>query len=101
MTAEQLAAIAGIVLSLLFSYIPGLSDKYASLDPTQKRLIMAGLLLLVAGGVFAGSCGGLWNTVVCTKKDALGLLYVFISALIANQSAYLLSPRKLVVATQA
>jgi hypothetical protein len=28
MTAEQIAAIAGAILSLAFSYIPGLREKY-------------------------------------------------------------------------
>lgn len=94
MTSEQLAAIAGIILSLAFSYVPGLSDKYATLNSIQKSLVMAALLLAVSIGVFAGSCGGIWNTVACTKQGALGLVYVFIAALIANQSVYMLSPRK-------
>ena len=98
MSSEQLAAIAGIVLSLAFSYIPGLSNWYGALESTQKRLVMAMLLLVVAVGVFAGSCGNLITAVPCDKGGALALVNAFIAALVANQSAYLLSPRKLVVA---
>lgn len=98
MSAEKLAAIAGVILSLVFSYIPGISDWYGALQPTQKRLVMAVLLLAVAGGVFAGSCGGIWVTVTCDKAGALGLINALIAALVANQATYQLSPRRFVVA---
>jgi hypothetical protein len=101
MSAEQLAAIAGVLLSLLFSYVPGLSDWYGALDPTKKRLVMAALLLVVAVGVFAASCGQFVAGVVgvtCDKGGALALISAFITALVANQAAYQISPRKLVVA---
>ncbi len=39
MTVEQLGAIAGVILSLLFSYVPGLSDWFSALPATTKRLI--------------------------------------------------------------
>ena len=52
MTAEELASIAGIVLSLLFSYIPGLKDAYDGLDGDYKRLVM-GLSLVVVAGEFS------------------------------------------------
>lgn len=94
MTSDQLAAIAGIILSLLFSYVPGLSDWYAPLDPSVKRLTMAALLLVVAAGVFGLSCASITTSVACTREGALGLVYAFISALVANQSAYQLSPRR-------
>ncbi len=98
MSAEQLAAIAGIILSLLFSYVPGLSDWYSGLESTKKRLVMAALLLGVACGVFGLSCGNVITTVVCDKSGALGLIQAFIAALIANQATYQISPRKLVIA---
>ena len=98
MSAEQLAAIAGIILSLLFSYVPGLSDWYSGLESTKKRLVMAALLLGVAGGVFGLACGNVITTVVCDKSGALGLIQAFIAALIANQATYQISPRKLVIA---
>jgi hypothetical protein len=97
MSAEQLAAIAGLILSLLFSYVPGLSDWYGALEPTWKRLVMVGLLLAVAGGVYGLSCGDIITAVVCDKSGALGLIQAFFASLIANQAAYQISPRKLVV----
>jgi hypothetical protein len=92
-TAEQLAMVAGVILSLAFSYIPGVSDWYAQRDGTEKRLIMAGLLLAVAAGAFGLSCAQVLSTVTCTRDGALGLVYAFIAALVANQTAYSISPR--------
>lgn len=93
MTAELLSSIAGIVLSLLFSYVPGLNVKFGLLDPDHKRLIMAGLLILVAGVTFGLSCYGLWPTVECSQAGVLGLVEILIAALIGNQATFLLSPQ--------
>ncbi|MEJ2305139.1 MAG: hypothetical protein P8Y14_26760, partial [Anaerolineales bacterium] len=56
MTAEQIAAIGGAILSLAFSYIPGLRQKYEPQSAETKRLVMLGLLALVVAGVFALAC---------------------------------------------
>jgi hypothetical protein len=90
MTSEKLAELAGILLSLAFSYVPGLREKYDALDGIYKRLIMGGALLVVAGAVFGLSCAGIIGDVVCTEAGAVGLVRVFIAALIANQATYLL-----------
>lgn len=94
MTAEQLGAIAGVLLSLAFSYIPGLSDKFAALDATVKRLVMAALLLAVAVGALALSCANLVVTVECSQGGLMALINTFIAALVANQAAYLIAPTK-------
>ena len=93
MTAELLASIAGIVLSLACSYLPGLSTRFDKLPPQYKQLVMGGLLMVVAVAVFGMSCGGIVAAVVCDKAGAVGLLKVLIAALIANQSAFLLTKR--------
>jgi hypothetical protein len=92
MTVEQLGAIAGVVLSLAFSYIPGLSDKFSALPATTKRLIMAALLLLVAGGALALSCANIVVSVECTQAGLLALVNTYIAALVANQAAYMIAP---------
>lgn len=98
MSSEQLSAIAGLILSLVFSYVPGISDWYGSLESTQKRFVMAVLLLAVAGGIFGLSCGNVLTTVTCDKAGVMGLINALVAALVANQATYLLSPRKTVVA---
>lgn len=92
-TPEWLALVAGAVLSLSFSYIPGLADWYAKLDGTRKRLIMAGLLLVVTGGAFGLGCAGILGGVDCSQNGAVSAVYAFILALVANQATYSISPQ--------
>lgn len=93
MTAEQLSAYAGVILSLLFSYVPGLSNWYDPLEPTRKRLIMLALLAVTVLSVYGLSCGNIYNIVTCDKTGALTLVNAFIMAMVANQATYKLSPR--------
>jgi len=94
MTSDLLSSVAGIILSLAFSYLPGVSDWFSGLDGVHKRLIMAGLLLVVAVGAFGLGCANVLGTVECSRDGALGLASAYISALIANQSAYQITKRR-------
>ena len=92
MDAELLASVSGILLSLLFSYVPGVKDWFESLTAANKQALMGILLLVVAAATFGLSCAGLVDIgVVCDKDGALGLVSVLIAALIANQSTYLIT----------
>lgn len=93
MSSELLASVVAIVMSLSFSYIPGLSDWFDPLPPTQKQAIMGGLLVIVALGAFGLSCGQIITAVTCDKTGALGLLQTLIAALVANQGVYKLTRR--------
>jgi hypothetical protein len=93
MNAETLSAGAGILLSLAFSYGPGLAPRFAQLDPTTKRLVMAGALLVVALGAFGLSCAGVVDAASCTQQGGWALVSAFVSALVANQATYLISPK--------
>ena len=97
MSVESLALIAGGLLSLLFSYIPGLNTSFAGLGSEVKRLIMAGLLFLVAAVIYGLSCAGVGASfgvdVPCTQEGLLGLINVFVLAVIANQSAFAITPK--------
>jgi len=95
-SAEDICMAAGVLLSLGFSYVPGLHERFALLAPTHKRLMMLVLLALVSAGIFALSClDGLAGLpqVGCDQSGAWGLLRALVLAAIANQSAYALSPR--------
>ena len=94
MSAELLAGIGGVVFSLLFSYFPGLSGWYDPLPADKKRLIMLGVLLVSALGVFGLACIGKYNLVTCDALGAWALLEYFALAVIANQASYQLSPRE-------
>src|SRR5512147_2420404 len=106
MTSDTLIIIAGALLSLGFSYIPGLREWYARLGEgavdgdggTLKRLVMLGLLVAVAAGSFALGCLG-WAadlglaSFACNQSGALGLVKALVLAIMANQSTFKLSPK--------
>ena len=97
MTAELLSASAGVVLSLAFSYIPGLEAWYGKLDPNFKRLVMLALLFVVGLGALGLACSGFGANfgveLACDESGGVLLLKAFLAAAIANQTAYKLSPQ--------
>jgi hypothetical protein len=99
MSAQLLSAVAGALLSLLCSYIPGLSDWYAALDGTHKRLWMLAALCAVAAGSLGLSCLGIGQAggvalPACSSQGAQTLVEALVIALAANQSTYLISPKR-------
>lgn len=93
-TPASLGAIAGVVISLLFSYIPKLNVLYAELAPEVKQLIMLGVLLATSLVLYFLNCGGIISTgITCDKNGIVQLITIFISTLIANQSAFTITPR--------
>ncbi len=94
LTPDLLAAIAGVILSLAFSYIPGLNTKFAALDETWKRLVMLVLLLITAGTIFGLGCASIIQPgLTCDKSGLTQLIWIFILAAMANQTAYKLTPQ--------
>ncbi len=92
-SSEMIVGVAGVVLSLLFSYIPGLRVWYAALVAETKQLIMLGLLILVSGGIFALGCFDVLSVnIACDKQGVIQLVFMLISGLVANQATYLISP---------
>lgn len=92
LTPELLSLIAGILLSLLASYLPGFSAWFETLQGVHKRLVLAGALLLSALGFAALSCSP-WGeairlTQTCDQSFIASVIWNFILAFIANQSAY-------------
>ena len=97
MTPELLSSLAGITLSLLFSYIPGLSSWYETLSATYKRLVMLAILAFTSLTAFGLACLG-WLPyfnleLACNQKGGVELLTAFVLALVANQSTYLITPK--------
>ena len=102
MTPELIASIAAVVLSLLFSYVPGFAPWFEPLQPNTKRLIMLTLLVVVSASSLALACAGIAaGKVACDRAGAVDLLKAFIAAMIANQAAYQLSPKRDAPARQA
>lgn len=98
MSSELLVGIAGVVVSFLFEYIPGLHDWYNGLKDNYQRLVMFGVLVLVAGAIFGLNCaqwfGDIMPKVECTSAGLEKLVVLVLTAVVANQSAFALLPRK-------
>ena len=54
MSAELLSSVSGIVLSLVFSYVPGVKEWFEPLANKYKQSIIGGLLVVVAASIFGG-----------------------------------------------
>lgn len=102
-TPENLGVVTGILLSLLFGFVPGFASWFDKLgqkpDGTSdngvtKSLFMLGLMLLVSLAIFGMSCTGILFGVACSKDGAVGLFWTFAYALSGNQITYL-ATRKL------
>lgn len=97
MTIELLSTLAGGLLSLLFSYFPGLSQRYNDFSPDNQRFVMLGALFVVALGILGLSCGGLSGqyglpVVTCDSTGIQEVVKIFVYALIANQAVHRLTP---------
>jgi hypothetical protein len=96
MTATQLSTISAIVLSLVFSYVPGIKEAWDTQDGIKKRLWMLLCLVIVTAASFGLACLPLFADLVkvqCTQTGAVALLTAFVQAVIANQATFLISPQ--------
>ena len=95
MTAETIAAISGVLLSLAFSYVPGLKTWYENQTAQTKSLIMLAFLVVVSASAFGLACAGWFGVnITCDQAGIEQLVSAFVLALMANQSTYLVT-RKL------
>lgn len=92
---QFLALLAGTLLSLAASYLPGFSTWYAALDRTRKSGVMLALLALGALAVFGLSCARLnlptIPSVACDQNGAVEVVSAFLLALSANQATYVIT----------
>ena len=91
---ELLPYLVGVVVSLVFSYVPGLKTWYEA-QSGYKSLIMLGVLVLVSAAYFGLGCTN-WDIgiiVTCDKEGLMALLFAFVKIVLANQSTYLLTKR--------
>lgn len=92
-TPEFISMAAGVLISLAFSYVPGLKDKFQALTPDYKRLAMLLALLIVSLGSLGVACLGRYDGLTCDNDGLWRVIEVFILAAIANQTAYQLTPK--------
>lgn len=100
MTSEQLVAGAAVLLAVLFEYVPGLRQWYDDLgedesNGTYKRLVMLACLVAITGGAYVLSCVLMVEQfVTCDAAGVWGLVRLFVSAIVVNQSTYLIAPKR-------
>ena len=86
-------AIAGVILSLIFSYVPAAKAWY--LKQANNGLIMLGFVFLVSLIYFGLGCTSfgaqLGITVSCTQSGAVDMLWGFVGCLTGNQLTYLVT----------
>ncbi len=95
MSSALLAAAGGSLLSILFSYIPGLSNWYDQQTGVVKRLTMLVGIVVVAVAAFVVTCSGIalpWQ-VSCTQNGLADLGLAVFAALAANQTTYPITPK--------
>ena len=95
MTDKEYATLIGVIVSLLFSYFPGLKSWFDALKPNVKRILQLGVAFVVAGAIFGLSCAEVISAFTCDVVGAKAVVVLFLNFLIGNQTAYLLAPRKL------
>lgn len=97
MSAELLVSIVTVVMSLFFAYIPGVKKWYDALPSEIKATVMGTLLIVASLSIFGLACSGLAAdlqiAITCDKIGGITLVKVLISALVANQSTYMLAVR--------
>ena len=96
---NQIAVFAGVLLSLVLSYTPGLAPKFDALENTHKRLWVLGILFVAAIVLFGAGCAGIdlpgiAVKATCDQAGAVGLINLFVAAVVGNQAAYLIAPKK-------
>lgn len=91
LTLDVLSQIVGIALSLLFTYAPGASDWFESLETKYKPLVMMGINLVVLAVLFGVSCASWLSITTCDVNGVAFMLRLFVQAMIANQTTYVLT----------
>ncbi len=96
MEMDITSAIAGAVISLVFSYAPKAKEWFAALETTQKRLFMLVALVIAALVQLALACSGLAAdfgfSATCDRSGFVALIRAFFAALVVNQATFLISP---------
>jgi len=85
-----LAGVAGMLLMLLFEYIPGFAGWFKELEAAQKRLTMLIMIVVVAVAIYGLGCidSSPWQVVACTEQGAWDLVLMVITAIMSNQSGH-------------
>ena len=90
LTPTVLSALAGIVLSLSFTYIPKWRVYYGQLQTETKALIMLGVLAVTSAGIYALVHFG--AVTPSQRGNGWSYFWMFLFALASNQATYTITP---------
>ena len=90
-TPDLITMVVGATISLLFNYFPGLNTWFSALKTEVKSGIMIGLLAVASVVIYLLSLYGIIE--VAEPVTWVLVLRTFVLALVANQSAYIISPQ--------
>lgn len=90
--STQIAAVAGVVITLALAYLPGVKAKWEALDGTRKRLALGILYAAVSIGLYVPSCLGGPQIVECSTESIWSVVLAFLMALISSQGMYQILP---------
>jgi hypothetical protein len=94
LTPASLASIVGVIVSLIFRFVPKLKSWYANLIDLWKATIMVVLMLIVSVATFLIACTPILDIgLLCDPSGALSVIEIFFLAIAANQATYLLTPK--------
>jgi hypothetical protein len=87
--SDLLLIVVATALALIFDWFPPAAKWFDGLEEGTKRLVNAGLLLLVSVAIFAGICAGVFSAgLACAAKGALDLLVIWFTAVTVNQGIH-------------
>lgn len=93
LTPEVMLGLAAMVLSLTFTFVPGLRVEFAGITSAQKVLVNLVSVTVLSVVMFLGSCAEIFVIpgLVCTTEGIRTLaVYIFI-AVTGNQITYIAS----------
>jgi hypothetical protein len=98
LTPAFITGIAGVVISLLFEYVPKLHDWYNGLLNNYQKLVMLGIMVAIVAIIFGLNCAGWFvdyiPAMTCDKVGIQTAIVALVSAITANQVTYLISPKR-------
>jgi hypothetical protein len=90
MTSDKLAALVGVLISLLFAYLPGVKTWIEKQSSELKGGLTAGLTILAGIAIYGLSCAGWFMDlgVICSKAGLQQLVTTIIGALVGLAGTY-------------
>lgn len=86
-TADTIAALAGLALAVALRYVPPIAGGWDKLDRIAKMLVLAALCLTVAAALTVAQCG---TDSVCINASAPLALRAALTAFVSSQAGYVM-----------